>query len=162
MYQPYNNVNLKNQTNETITLNDLDNILKREIEKNNNQGWNKLDKTLKIQKLNIFANKFGQLNNYDENKINLLKQFLRDCLDKSKLKNTKDVYYNKDTKEITKIPSLYINNITHKFTLKNIEPPINKTVRNTPIITNNNIKNIIIKDKIKIIDKNSNNKEINI
>lgn len=151
MYQPYNNNLSLGMTHlcDTMTLNDLDNMLSRETEQNKNQGWNKLDKTVKIQKLNLFANKYGEINNYNEIQINLLKQFLRECIDKSKLKNTKDIYYNKDTKEITNIPSLILNNITHNFTLRNIETPINKkTLRNIPS------KNISIKDKKLILRDN--------
>ena len=148
MYQQYNNQSLNNmQTNDTMTLNDLDNMLNRETEQNKNQGWNKLDKTIKIEKLNLFANKYGKTNNYDDTKINTLKQFLRECLDKSKLKNTKDIYYNKETKEVINIPSLTLNNTTHNFTLRNIETSINKkTVRNMPQ------RNVSIKDKKSILE----------
>jgi hypothetical protein len=135
MYQSYNyaSKNIANETStySTMSLNDLDNMLSRETEQNKMQGWNKLDKTNKAEKLDIFAEKYGKTNNYAEEKIDELKQFLRDCLDKSKLKNTKDVYYNKDTKEVTTIPSLFVNSTTHNFTLRNVVDTTNKkTVRN--------------------------------
>jgi len=126
MYQSYNYAT-KNITNaatnttyNTMSLNDLDTMLSRETEQNKMQGWNKLDKTNKAEKLDKFAEKHGKMNNYGEEKINNLKQFLRDCLDKSKLKNTKDVYYNKETKEVTNIPALSMNMTSHNFTLRNV------------------------------------------
>jgi hypothetical protein len=41
-----------------------------------------------------------------------------DCLNKAKLQKTKDVVYEKDSGEITAIPALFFNSITHNFTLK--------------------------------------------
>jgi hypothetical protein len=125
-----------------MSLNDLDSMLSRETEQNKTQGWNKLDKTIKIQKLNSFADKYGATNEYSEIEVQSLKQFLRECLDKSKLKNTKDVYYNKDTKEVTHIPSLMLNSTTHNFTLKNVETTATKkTVRNVQP------RNVSVKDR---------------
>jgi hypothetical protein len=133
MYQSYNSSSslATTQLCDTMTLNDLDSMLTRETEQNKTQGWNKLDKTVKIQKLNLFADKYGDANHYGDEEISTLKQFLRECLDKSKLKNTKDVYYNKETSEVTGIPSLTLNATTHNFTLRNTEPTTaKKTVRN--------------------------------
>jgi hypothetical protein len=161
MYQSYNysskNVaNSNGATYSTMSLNDLDNMLSRETEQNKMQGWNKLVKTNKAEKLDKFAEKHGKLNNYTEEKINDLKQFLRDCLDKSKLKNTKDVYYNKDTMEVTNIPSLSMNTTTHNFTLKNIvtEPTNKKTVRNV-MPKNTSIKEQHRKNIVLPVNKNN-------
>jgi hypothetical protein len=149
MYQQYNNSSGGiTQMCDTMSLNDLDNMLTRETAQNKTQGWNKLDKTVKIEKLNIFAKKYGETNDYNEEQINSLKRFLRDCLDKSKLKNTKDIYYNKETNEVVNIPSLSMNSETHNFTLRNVEVSVNKkTLKNIPS------RNISIKDK-KIIKNN--------
>lgn len=144
MYQQYYGSSSATQTqiSDTMTLNDLDTMLSRETEQNKTQGWNKLDKTIKIQKLNSFADKYGATNEYSETDVQSLKQFLRECLDKSKLKNTKDVYYNKDTKEVTHIPSLMLNTTTHNFTLKNVEATATKkTVRNVQP------RNVSVKDR---------------
>jgi hypothetical protein len=50
-----------------------------------------------------------------------LKAFFVDSLDKGKLQKTKDVNYNKDTREILGIPALHFNSDTHAFTLKNLD-----------------------------------------
>jgi len=145
MYQQYygsSSGSIQTQVGDTMSLNDLDSMLSRETEQNKTQGWNKLDKTIKIQKLNSFADKYGATNEYSEIEVQSLKQFLRECLDKSKLKNTKDVYYNKDTKEVTHIPSLMLNSTTHNFTLKNVETTATKkTVRNVQP------RNVSVKDR---------------
>ena len=41
-----------------------------------------------------------------------------ECLEKMKLQKTKDVVYDKETKEITSIPALHFNINSHHFTLK--------------------------------------------
>ena len=41
-----------------------------------------------------------------------------ECLNKQKLQKTKDVVYDKSTREITSIPSLHFNVETKNFTLK--------------------------------------------
>ena len=44
--------------------------------------------------------------------------FFNDSLDKSKLQKSKDIVYNKETKEIVSVPSLYFNTNTHNFSFK--------------------------------------------
>jgi hypothetical protein len=157
MYHAYNNYakggsgtdNGGSSTSGSMTFDELMSMSKVESENNNMQGWNRLDKTIKIQKLNSFAEKHGIEQHYSLEDIVKLKTFLRDCLDKSRLKNTKDVYYNKDTKEVTNIPSLLLNTTTHNFTLRNAETlATKKTVKNVPN------RNTSIKDR-KIINKNN-------
>jgi hypothetical protein len=149
MYQQYytgGSTGTTTQTADTMSLNDLDTMLNRETEQNKTQGWNKLDKTLKVKKLNEYADRYGETNNYNEEQTQTLKQFLRDCLDKSKLKNTKDVYYNKDTKEVTNIPTLSLNATTHNFTLRNTEATTGKkTVRNVPG------RNTTVKERVGVV-----------
>ena len=96
----------------------IDALLENEKQKNKNDSWNKLDKTLKTQKLHAFAEKYGKDNGYPAKEVKNLKMFFVDCLNKSKLQKTKDVVYNKDAGEITSIPALYFNSISHNFSLK--------------------------------------------
>jgi len=96
----------------------IDSILENEKQKNKSDSWNKLDKTVKIQKLHAFAEKHGRDNGYPVKEVKNLKVFFVDCLNKAKLQKTKDVVYEKDSGEITAIPALFFNNITHNFTLK--------------------------------------------
>ena len=96
----------------------IDMILEREKQHNKTETWNKLDKTVKIQKLHIFAEKYGKEHNLPVKDIKALKLFFVDCLEKAKLQKAKDVVYDKDMREITSIPSLFFNVSNRNFTLK--------------------------------------------
>jgi hypothetical protein len=109
------NTALKNQV-----LN-IDQLLEKEKLHNKTESWNKLDKTEKIQKLHTFAEKYGKDNAMALKDIKSLKYFFKECLEKNKLQKTKDVYYDKDTREIQSIPSLYFNQLNRNFTLKIID-----------------------------------------
>jgi hypothetical protein len=106
-----------NSINE-MNYNIVDKVLENEKQHNKTETWNKLDKIMKVQKLHAFAEKYGKDHNLPIKEIKNLKMFFSDCLDKSKLQKTKDVVYDKDSKEITNIPALYFNSINHNFTLK--------------------------------------------
>lgn len=105
-----------------FTLNAIDKML--ETEKNNNKtgSWNKLDKTVKTQKLHTFAEKYGKEYGVPIKDVKALKLFFLECLEKNKLSKTKDLVYDKETNEITSIPSLIYQASSHHFTLKNIDP----------------------------------------
>ena len=96
----------------------IDKMLEKEKQHNKSDTWNKLDKTIKIQKLHAFAEKYGKEHNYPLKEIKNLKIFFVQCLEKSKLQKAKDVIYDKEHHEITSIPSLHFNTTTHNFTLK--------------------------------------------
>jgi hypothetical protein len=99
----------------------IDALLEREKQNNKNENWNKLEKSLKVQKLHVFAEKYGRDNGMPVKDIKLLKTFFIDCLDKNKLQKTKEVNYDKDTKEILGIPALHFNVTNRNFTLKIID-----------------------------------------
>jgi hypothetical protein len=115
-----NNTNMKPPVvsiNE-LNYNTVDLILEKEKQHNKNDTWNKLDKTGKIQKLHAFAEKYGKTNNLPVKDIKSLKMFFIDCLEKLKLQKAKDVVYDKETREIISIPSLFFNVVSKSFTLK--------------------------------------------
>jgi len=101
-----------------MNYNSIDMILETEKQNNKLDTWNKLDKTGKIFKLHAFAEKYGKTNNMPAKEIKIMKLFFIECLEKMKLQKAKDVVYNKESGEITSIPSLYFNTTNHKFTLK--------------------------------------------
>jgi hypothetical protein len=96
----------------------IDAILEREKQHNKTESWNKLDKTIKMQKLHCYAEKYGRDNSLSVKDIKSLKAFFKDCLEKNKLQKTKEVQYNKDSRDITGIPSLHFNHASHNYTLK--------------------------------------------
>lgn len=99
----------------------IDALLENEKQKNKSDSWNKLDKTVKTQKLHAFAEKYGKDNGYPVKEIKNMKMFFVDCLNKSKLQKTKEVIYDKESGEITAIPALYFNSSNHNFSLKIID-----------------------------------------
>ena len=108
------------QTDE-MNYNTIDRLLESEKQHNKTETWNKLDKTVKIQKLHIFAEKYGKEHGLPVKEIKSLKQFFISCLEKAKLQKTKDVVYDKEKRELISIPALHFNTENHSFTLKNMD-----------------------------------------
>jgi hypothetical protein len=130
------------ETNE-MNYSTIDNILEKEKQHNKTETWNKLDKTVKIQKLHVFAEKYGKENNMSVKDMKSLKAFFIDCLEKNKLQKTKDVNYDKEKREIVGIPSLFFNVTNRNFTLKILDAKRVSTLksltpkRSTPTILEN-------------------------
>ena len=117
----------------TSNVNNLDAFLEKE--KNSNQGeqpWGKLDKTAKIKKIVIFAEKYKEENNMTQLESETLLSFLKDCLDRKRLARVKDVIYDKVSGEIKEIPALHFNKNSNHFTLKNIDKQRTSTLKSLP------------------------------
>lgn len=114
----YKSIIQNTTSNNELNYNVIDQLLEKEKQKNKSDTWNKLDKTVKIQKLHAFAERYGKEHSYPMKEIKHLKMFFIDCLEKMKLQKTKDVIYDKDTGDVTSIPALHFNSQTHNFTLK--------------------------------------------
>ena len=108
------------QSGET-SYSQLDSLLETEKQQNKSDTWNKLDKTVKIQKLHIFAEKYGKDNTLPVKDIKTLKHFFSEALNKNKLQKTKDVVYDKEKGVIQSIPALFFNVGNRAFTLKNLD-----------------------------------------
>jgi hypothetical protein len=91
----------------------MDFLLENEKIKNKTESWNKLEKTDKMNKLHQFAHEWSKKHNLST--VDALYTFLLHCLEKNKLKNKKDLVYNKETMEIKNIPSLIHENNTFKL-----------------------------------------------
>lgn len=113
----------------TNDINALDTILENEKQSNKKDTWTKLDKTVKTQKLHIFAEKYGKDHTLPVKDIKSLKSFFTDCLDKSRLQKTKDVVYDKEKGIITSIPALHFNMTVRSFTLKNLDAKRVSTIK---------------------------------
>jgi len=107
--------------NDETTMVNLDKLLEKEKQQNKNDAWNKIDKTVKIQKLHIFAEKYGKDNTLPVKDVTALKHFFTESLEKNKLQKTKDVVYDKEKGSIQSIPALHFNIQQRAFTLKNTE-----------------------------------------
>jgi hypothetical protein len=144
-------MNYFNQASNPLVDNvDIDKILENEKQTNKNDNWNKLDKTMKIQKLHSFAEKYGKDNSLPMKTIKTLKAFFIDCLEKNKLLKTKEVLYDKEKREITSIPTLTINNQTKNFTLRQCDKRVSTLKSLTP-------KRVTSKNTSKDSNENTNN-----
>ena len=47
--------------------------------------------------------------------------FFNTCLENNKLQKAKDVVFEKDSRDISSIPALFFNNVTHNFTLRIVD-----------------------------------------
>jgi hypothetical protein len=111
----------------TSTTNELqysmvEKLLENEKIHNKTEPWNKLDKTVKIQKLHKFAEKYGKDNTLPAKEVKTLKAFFVTCLEQNKLQKAKDIVYDKETKDIISIPALHFNQTNRNFTLKVTDP----------------------------------------
>lgn len=104
-----------------VTSSSLDILLEKEKQSNKADSWNKLDKTVKTNALHSYAETYGKDKSLSAKDIKALKLFFSDCLKTNKLNKTKDVKYDKETRTILNIPSLFQNTLNHNFTLKNID-----------------------------------------
>lgn len=104
-----------------VTNPNIDDILENEKNANKSDPWNKLDKSAKVGKLKEFAGIHGKKENYTDQEIVGLYQFLISALDQKKLMRAKDVVYDKSIGAITSIPCLIYHAGFKKFTLKRCE-----------------------------------------
>lgn len=137
-----NGVQIQESKTGSSDLNSLDKFLESEKNANSAEPWSKLDKTVKIKKLLVYAESYRQEKELDEPAFVALTNYLKDCLDRKKLVRVKDVIYDKTTGLIKDIPGLThnksgnSNNFTLKVidkrvsTLKSLTPKKVKTVKN--------------------------------
>jgi len=106
---------------EAASFSALDTLLENEKLQNKKDAWNKIDKTVKTQKLHEFAERYGKDHSLPVKDIKGLKTFFIESLDKAKLQKVKDVIYDKEKGIITSIPALFFNSTNRMFTLKNMD-----------------------------------------
>ena len=100
-------------------IDNIDILLDNECDNSKKETWNKLDKTIKMDKINTYIDSTltSKYTLSDNEKI-ILKKYMSDLLDKKNLIKNKDVLYQKDTGKLESIPNLYFNINTRKFSLK--------------------------------------------
>lgn len=132
---------------EELSLSTIDAILENEKQQNKKDAWNKIDKTVKIQKLHEFSEKYGKENSLSVKDIKGLKFFFSESLDKGKLQKAKDVVYDKEKGTISSIPALFFNNLNRMFTLKNMD---SKRVSTLKSLTPKRLANVSISEEASI------------
>ena len=113
--------------NTMATTSSIDNILENEKQLNIKDTWNKLDKTMKIVKLNTYAMKYCLENKSELYDSESLMVFFKNSLERNKLQKKKDLVYDKDTNEIVAIPSLCFQGTD--FFLKEIDNKRTSTMK---------------------------------
>jgi hypothetical protein len=101
-----------------VSLNTMDHMLEKETNRNKTDSWNRLDKTIKLRKLNAYAEIYGREHGMSSKDVKLMQSFFIESLEKNKLQRTKEVIYDKDTHEIQSIPALHYNTTNRHFTLR--------------------------------------------
>ena len=112
------NGNKKTLSSVIKDVENLDLLLDEETEQNKKETWNKLDKSIKMNKINDFIKILTEKYKLTEIEIKKLKEFFSINLDKKNLYKNKDVIYKKETGILENIPNLLFNNSTRKFSLK--------------------------------------------
>jgi hypothetical protein len=93
-------------TSATDSISNVEKYLDHERSRKTTDLWGKLDKTVKLSKLNAFAQKYIHDNGLPESELTQLVTFLTTCIDHKKIVKTKDVVYDKVSGMIISIPIL--------------------------------------------------------
>lgn len=117
-------MHLLHNTSATDSASNVEKYLDHERMHKTNELWGKLDKTVKLSKLNAFAEKYVKENNLHESEIGPLVSFLTTCIDHKKIVKTKDVVYDKTAGIILSIPIL-----THVSQQQPQHPSVKFTLR---------------------------------
>ena len=102
----------------TNDISNLDLLLDKESRQNKKESWNKLDKSVKMDKINGYINTLTTKHKLNVTEKKTLKEYLSSTLDKKSLHRNKDVVYVKESGTLESIPILHFNNTTRKFSLK--------------------------------------------
>lgn len=99
-------------------VSNMDLLLDNECNENKKEGWNKLDKSIKMLKIQKYIEDLSIKYKLSKAEKLSLKEYLSNNIDKKFLCKNKDVVYMKELGVLENIPNLYFNNSTRKFSLK--------------------------------------------
>jgi len=116
-----NGVPFETDNNNHSNITNVDLYLEKESNSSKNETWSKLDKSIKIKKMNDYVNLISKEYKLSALEIKTLKKDLNNYLDKKQLQKIKDVVYDKETGIIKNIPNLLFNKNNRKFTIKRTE-----------------------------------------
>ena len=118
-------------TNEDLDV--LEKFLTETTETNRTERWNKLDRTMKIQKITVFVDEYAKENEQTDEEKDLLFAYLKDCIDKKRLMRVKDVVYDNTTDKLVSIPGLTYNKASKKYTIKNTDSKRSSVLQRLPV-----------------------------
>jgi hypothetical protein len=99
-------------------VSNIDEYLEMEMNHNKNEPWVKLDKSIKIKKLDDYAISMVEEYNLSPNEIKTLQTEFASYLERKLFQKVKDVQYDKEKGVIINIPNLNYNKQTKKFIMK--------------------------------------------
>ena len=111
----------------TNTMDSLNLFLEKEKQNNLQDNWSKLNKTVKLQKLIDYAEKYATENMLSDDEKAAFQTFLKEALDKKKLNRVKDVSYDRQTGTINQIVGLTYHRSVKRFSLKSTEVVLDST-----------------------------------
>ncbi len=106
---------------EVRNMDTLEKFLDESTETSKTERWNRLDLTIKLQKVKEFISVYKEENKHTDEEADALFRYLKDCLDKKKLTRVKDVVYDNDQDKLVSIPGLQYNKTSKKYTIKNAD-----------------------------------------
>ena len=115
----------------------IDDIMKMDDTNIQNLPWNKLDRYLKLTKMNEYIDEYKETHRLSEETTIQLRELLREKINKKLLHKSKDVVYDTELNKIISIPSLSIHNGKYKINCAEAVSPLhsltpkNKTVKKT-------------------------------
>tara|TARA_B100001093_G_scaffold518064_1_gene601645 strand:+ start:2633 stop:3163 length:531 start_codon:yes stop_codon:yes gene_type:complete len=145
-------------TSVTNDISNLDLLLDNESEKNKKESWNKLDKCVKMDKIDGYIDLLTKKHKLENKEKLNLKSYLSSILDKKNLTRNKDVIYIKETGVIENIPILQFNNTTRKFSLKRNSQHVSTIKSLGPTKKNNKNRSRSNKSKLLNSPKSDSNK----
>ena len=131
----------------------LDEIIKQDKINNEKLPWNKLNKTLKLKKINDYIKMYSKLNEISSDVSDELKTLLYTSIDNKMLQKVKDIVYDKNNGIIKNIPGLTFNKGSKKFTIRNSEKKVSPLRSLAPKNKKRTVKNKSDKNKIAKGDK---------
>jgi hypothetical protein len=132
-------------------------LLDRENMSNKMDSWNKIDKMMKVRKLNAFADRYGKEHGCTIQEIKALKQFFSNCLDTSRLNKSKDVIYDRETQEIKDIPSLVLHPVQRNFTLRIVDKRVSTLKALAP--RRKELQEKVVEEKEKVVEEKEKEEE---
>ena len=99
----------------TNDISNMNLILENESNLNKKETWNKLDKSIKLEKINQYIETLKKKHKLTAAEVKILKTYISSNLDKKNLYKNKEVVYIKESGKIENIPLLHFNIILENF-----------------------------------------------
>lgn len=120
-YSMYTNDDSLNKTHTVMDPSEFDKLLNGEKNTDHKENWNKLDSSIKIKKLEEYADDYGKTNSLLLDDIGILKNFFKSAIRNNKLKKNKEVIYDINTGIVMDVPGLFYSKLHKKYTIKNLD-----------------------------------------